>query len=76
MRPGAALVLTLIQLTAADGSEVDVNPAEVVTLRVSTEDRDTFHENVHCVIKTVDGAAIGVRETCAEIRAKMLRLEE
>jgi len=72
MRASAAYLL--IRLTGADGSELDLNPDEVVTLRVSTEDRDTFHGAVNCVIRTVDGAAFGVKETCETIRNNIIQL--
>jgi hypothetical protein len=76
MRPGAALVLMLIQLTGADGNEVDVNPAGIITLRDLHADQDSFHDAVHCVIRTEDGTFFGVRETCTEIRDKIRYLEE
>jgi hypothetical protein len=76
MRAGAALVLMLIQLTGADGNEVDVNPASIITLRDLHADQDSFHDAVHCVIRTGDGGFFGVKETCTEIRAKLGRYEE
>jgi hypothetical protein len=66
----------LIQLTGADGNEVDVNPAGIITLRDLHADQDSFHDAVHCVIRTEDGTFFGVRETCTEIRDKIRYLEE
>ena len=66
----------LIQLTGADGNEVDVNSASIITLRDLHADQDSFHDAVHCVIRTEDGTFFGVRETCTEIRAKIRYLEE
>ena len=45
----------LIQLTGADGNEVDVNSASIITLRDLHADQDSFHDAVHCVIRTGDG---------------------
>ena len=66
----------LIQLTGADGNEVDVNSASIITLRDLHADQDSFHDAVHCVIRTEDGTFFGVKETCTEIRAKIRYLEE
>jgi hypothetical protein len=44
MRASAALVLMLIQLTGADGNEVDVNSASIITLRDLHADQDSFHD--------------------------------
>jgi len=57
-----------------DGSEIDVNPAEIVSLRNSASDEDTFHAGAMCVVKTVDGSFFGVRESCGEVRAKLAKL--
>jgi hypothetical protein len=65
------IALVLIKLTGPDGGEVDFNPAEIVSLRPSGNDTDTFHENVSCVIRTADGNSFGVRETCQEVRKRI-----
>jgi hypothetical protein len=63
-----------VRLTALDGSEIDINPAEIISLRDTSADRDTFHGDAKCAIKTVDGATLGVRESCGEVRAKLAKL--
>jgi hypothetical protein len=64
------VALVLIQLTAADGSEFDVNPTEIVSLRPA-ENRQVFHKAVNCIIATADGGSFGVAETCHEVRQKI-----
>jgi hypothetical protein len=66
------LALVLIRLTGPDGSEIDFNPGEIISLR-AREERDTYHSDVKCVIRTVDGNTIGVEETCAEVRDRIDR---
>jgi len=63
-----SVYLALISLTGPDGHEIDLNVSEIVTLRDPIEGSDTFHGEVNCVIRSVDGNSIGVRETCAEVR--------
>jgi hypothetical protein len=64
------IALVLIRLTAADGSEFDVNPATIVSLRPA-ENRLIFHKAVNCVIATSDGGSFGVTEFCIEVRRKI-----
>ena len=72
----SALALLLLRLTGVDGSEIDVNPAEIVSLRNSASDEDTFHAGAMCVVKTVDGSFFGVRESCEAIRERFMSLRE
>jgi len=62
------LAILLIQLTGPDGSELDINPATIVSLRAAVEDKDTFHGDVRCVVRTIDGNSVGVEETCMRVR--------
>jgi hypothetical protein len=64
------VTLVLIQLTAADGSEFDVNPATIVSLRPA-ENRELFHKAVNCIVATSDGGSFGVAESCFEVRRKI-----
>jgi len=60
--------VTLIALTGPNGEELDINPVEVVSLRVEFDDSGSFHSLVQCVVKFVDGSFIGVREECKKVR--------
>jgi hypothetical protein len=66
------IATALVQLTGPGGQIIDVNPAEIVSLR---EPQQTgyhhFENNVHCVINTVDGKFIAVIETCDIVRQKI-----
>jgi hypothetical protein len=62
------LALLFIKLTGPNGEEVDVNPAEIVSLRVEFDEKGNFHSMVNCIVRSVDGNFIGVRETCEKVR--------
>jgi hypothetical protein len=61
------MALVLVALIGPNGEEVDINPGVVVSLRAES-DRGMHHSDVQCVIRSTDGLAIGVRETCDEVR--------
>lgn len=65
MSPEVALVL--IQLTDLNHSKVDVNVAEIVSLRDAT-DSGLLAEGAKCIVNTADGKHFTVIETCEEIR--------
>jgi hypothetical protein len=64
------LATALIALTGPDGQAIDINPAEIVSLRDAGGEKDGLHSSVHCQINTADGKYIGVVETCATVREK------
>ena len=64
--------LVLITLTGPNGEEVDINPAEIVSLRVTFDENGNFHSMVNCVVRTVDGNFMGVREPCSKVRQLIL----
>ena len=70
------LAILLIQLTGPDGSELDINPATIVSLRAVVEDKDTFHGNVKCVVRTIDGNSVGVEETCMRVHELIFHAKE
>jgi uncharacterized protein YlzI (FlbEa/FlbD family) len=61
------MVLFLVLLHAADGSEIEINPHEVVTIRHVPEESTQVHDQVNCLITMTNGKAIGVIETCKEV---------
>ena len=65
---GLAYAVTLITLTGPNGEEVDINPSEIVSLRVNADDSGAFHSKVLCVVRTADGNFIGVEEQCSKVR--------
>jgi hypothetical protein len=64
------LVLLLIQLTGPDDQRIDLNPADVVTTRVPRGD-EHFAKGIKCLIHTVDGKFIVVKEDCATVRQQL-----
>lgn len=59
----------LILLHSIDGSDIILNPDEVVSMRGPRADpKDkAFVDGVNCMINTSDGKYLSVRETCAEV---------
>jgi hypothetical protein len=64
------LAVALIVLTGPGGQVIDVNPAEIVSIREPREESH-FGKDVHCLINTVDGKFITVVETCDIVRNKI-----
>jgi hypothetical protein len=62
------VLLKWIAVTAADGREIDLNPLDIVSLRVEADADGAFHSVVSCIIRTVDGSYFGVKEQCSKIR--------
>ena len=72
----AAAALYLLVLHRADGGEVVVNPAQIVTLHAPGQAGSTarlFTGAARCAIGLSDGKWLAVVETCETIRQ---RLEE
>jgi hypothetical protein len=61
------LLLLLIQLTGPDNQRIDLNPADVVTTKTPRGD-EHFAKGIKCLINTVDGKFITVKEDCATVR--------
>jgi hypothetical protein len=61
------LALALIQFTGPTGHRIDVNPAEVSSVREIAEPK-YWGPGVHCVLVMVGNKFIGVHETCAVAR--------
>jgi hypothetical protein len=67
------VALALVTLTGPDGQKIDVNPAEVVTVR---EPRASILEHIapgtKCLLHMADGKMVMVVETCDEVRLRLL----
>jgi len=61
------LALHLIKVTGANGEAIELNPAEIVSVRQPGAIREHLHASVHCLIFTGDGKFITTRETCQTI---------
>jgi uncharacterized protein YlzI (FlbEa/FlbD family) len=68
----AALALSLIELHAADGGRIFLNPAEIASVR---EPRGTSQHHwatsVHCVVGMANGGQVAVTESCDEVRQRL-----
>jgi len=61
------VALRLIQFTGPDGQTVVINPDEIVSVR-SPRSTDHFGPGIQCLIFTVDGKYISVKEACSQVR--------
>lgn len=62
--------LTLVLLTGPGGQIIEINPAEVVSIR-SPRSLDHMPRSVHCIVFTTDSKFVGVEETCREADRKL-----
>jgi hypothetical protein len=65
------VLYTLIVLHTIDGREIDINAAEITSLREAGPDdaKDKiFPKGLRCMINMSDGKFANVIETCAEVR--------
>ena len=65
------LFLLLIQLTGADDQRIDLNPIDIVTTRTPRRGEDHLAKGIKCLINTVDGKFIAVKEDCATVRQQL-----
>ena len=61
-----------VRLTAPGGQEIEINPAEISTMRMPRE-VGHFAEGVECVIFMTNGRFVAVTEPCRDV---MERIEE
>jgi uncharacterized protein YlzI (FlbEa/FlbD family) len=64
------LAIALAQFTGPDGQRIDVNSAEVTTIR-EPRSKDHFAPGTKCLIYLVSGNFITVQETCDEVRQEV-----
>lgn len=73
------VAVQLVLLHAPDGTDIVVNPQEVVSMRGPRaevkEGEKHFAEGVNCMINTSDGKFLSVRETCADVMRMFVNTE-
>ena len=69
------MAITLIHVTGPNGNRIDVNPADIVSLRKPPV-AGFYDIKVKCVIYTLDGQFIGTQETCEQVRELVVEVEE
>jgi hypothetical protein len=62
--------ITMITFTGPSGQYVAINSDGIVSVR-SPRAVDHLTKDVRCMVFTIDGKFVGVRETCAEVRQKI-----
>jgi hypothetical protein len=65
------LAVILVRFTGPDGQHVEINPDEVVSIRVPRANEGHFAKGVQCLIFTGDGKYTPVIETCDEVSYKL-----
>ena len=66
------VAIVLIELHGPDGHRVEVNPAEVSSLREDRpSDAGLLAEGVNCVLGMTNGKFIAVVEDCAVVKRKL-----
>jgi hypothetical protein len=64
--------IVLVALTGPTGQRIEVNPAEVTSVREVRPDNKSFlAEGVHCVLGIVNGRFIAVHENCDVVSRKL-----
>jgi len=71
MMLGAILALTLVEFHAASGQLIEINPAEVSSLRAPLDIKGHWAPGVHCIIVMSNGGFNGVAESCAAAEQKL-----
>ena len=69
------MALYLIHVTGPNGNRIDVNAADIVSLR-QPQLLGYYDPKVKCVIYTLDATFIGAQETCEQVRELILQVEE
>lgn len=62
------VLAAILMLHSVSGSEIDVNPKSIISMREARPNDSYFAEGVRCMINTSDGKFVTVVETCEEIR--------
>jgi uncharacterized protein YlzI (FlbEa/FlbD family) len=67
----------LILVHAPDGQEVQVNVAEISSIKKPREDAEEhFAEGTRCILTMTNGKFIFTTETCLEITKKIAEIEK
>jgi hypothetical protein len=65
MKALAALLFILVH--GPDGQEIELNIAEISSIRQPRSAEDHFNKDVHCLIFMTNGKFVGVEETCGDV---------
>lgn len=68
------LALSLVILTGPEKQRIEVNPEQVVSVRIPrNDDTQTYRSPaIKCLIHTTDGKFIAVVEDCMEVTRKLI----
>ena len=64
------LILALVELTGPENQRIEINPEQVVTLR-KPRGAEHFAVGIQCIVNTVDGKFILVKENCSTVQKKL-----
>ena len=66
------LALALVALTGLDNQRIEINPSEVVTLRIPRNEKgEHFSQKIKCMLHTTDGKIVSVLEDCETVGRKL-----
>jgi len=68
---GLILALVLVEFHGPSGQRLEINPAEVSSLREPIDIRGHLAPGTHCVIVMGNGGLIAVAEDCAAAEQKL-----
>lgn len=76
MRLASLLAISLVELHGPTGQLIEINPAEVSSLRTPLDSNFTtsqrhWAKGAHCIIVMSNGGFIAVAEECATVRDKL-----
>jgi hypothetical protein len=69
------VVFVIIVLHSVEGHEIDINPAEITSMRASKGEGEFFTPGVYCMVSLSDGKFVTVSETCEQVRDLIKREE-
>lgn len=67
----AALCLALVQLSGTEGQRIDINPAQIVSVRTVRDVPGHFGPQAKCLLHTTDGKIVTVTDDCETVRRKL-----
>lgn len=68
------MALALLEFTGPSGQRVDLNAQAITSIRdPRAMPEGHWAQNTHCVIVVDGGGTISVRETCEEVRRKVIQ---
>jgi len=65
------VALDLAHFTGPDGQLIEINPAEVVSVRAPGTIQAHVHPETKCLVFTSDGKFVGLKEECADVEQQL-----